>query len=309
VGTAGAALGLLAACVDLGGLGGGVPPPADAPFDLAEAAPSAEASAAARFCGAEAGALFCDDFDDVDAAPGARWLGFLGVTPGVLLSGTGALTLGGPYPPVSPPLTLELLVDRNPGDSRSMAMLDQIVSSTQRGVEFAADVRQVELLDRRAPLDDGGTVPPLTIALLGLGVPSATNTVGASLRLGAEQLVLVAGVQTSTTEWTSGAVIPFGFVSAMRATWIRIHLAVGERDAVSARLTAATGASASLCPTTKAVAATWASLPLGSAACITLADDLVPLAGRSVAAVLGTTLEVPARARVQIDNARVDGIP
>jgi hypothetical protein len=43
--------------------------------------------------------------------------------------------------------------------------------------------------------------------------------------------------------------------------------------------------------------------------CITLVDSLVPLRDQIVAAVLGTALEVPMKARVQFDNVVVDGIP
>lgn len=321
----------LAACVDLDGLGGGVRPIADASD---EAAPL-DAAGAGRFCASADAALFCDDFDDEgDGAPGARWLGLEGVVPGTLLSGDAGISRGAsPYTPSSPPFALDVFVGRSPGDPRAMAFLDQVVTTPDgRAVEFVAEVRLIELFGANAgpgdagTTDDGGAdaggddsgadasggdggaaIPPVRIPIMGIGTV-ATTSVGASLWLSDSRLELRSGVQSFDTKQTASAsVANFGFLSAMRSAWITFHLVVGEREVVEARVAAATGLAAK-CPTSKAVAAAWSSLPLWSSGCIDLLDELLPLDGQLIAAVLGVTFDPMGRARIQFDNARVDAI-
>ena len=53
----------------------------------------------------------------------------------------------------------------------------------------------------------------------------------------------------------------------------------------------------------------WSSLPVGTALCVALVDELLPIDDKLVAVILSNIVSGAGRARMQFDDVRVDALP
>lgn len=315
------------ACYDVDGLRGGTRPGV-APEDAAPPAVVEEAGASG-FC-AQAGdaALFCDDFDQpLDQPFEERWKGLPPSIPGVLLNGDARVERGSgvDISPTSKPYGVAVSLD-NPTQGRTSGLLTHSVGKTgARAAEVAVALHASELTSLFvAPTDAGASgvdagadagdaaapdparPPRVTVLSMGSLGPS---TFGASLYLRPNALELRSGIQGSDIETTAAAqVAAFDYQSVLKVGWVTLHIAIGPRELVVQRVTEAVGVAPN-CPSTKAVAAAWGSLPISRSACIAMSDALLPLEERDLTLAVGGTMDNPARVRLFYDDALLRALP
>lgn len=327
------------ACVDLESLGSGVRSDVDA---------NAGSDASTRFCVADSGALFCDDFDDPDLEPSALWPGAEAVLPSPASVGNArferVLTSTS-----SPPFAVGFIARRERDERRPFVAFGRELGAlpAARAIALAAEVRLEELTDLELPNDAGDAadagdagdagdasdadssadaasdsasdadaglprpnpnvvdVPDPHVPVIGL-LSIGADVSGVQAVLSGDRLFVVAGGSQATLSRVPVGTIDY--LEASKLAWIRLVLFVGEPEVVEQTLRARTGNPDITCPRTPAVAALWASLPVGAARCIEAPDGFAGLAARRLAATIGVGLDTASSARVSIDSVRVDAI-
>ena len=288
------------ACYDVDVLRGGARP------TTSVAPPAVDASVAgarAGFCATVPDALLCDDFDDPEEVAFARWRGVDGMIPGVLVQGDAGLwRSGGDAAPPSPPNALDLTLASD--EARTTVLLSAASRPKREGfVELSAAFRLLEASLGDGLSREGGAADVLRpqVAVLALGAVGV-RLVGATLLLSPDSLELRAGAQINEIQGTSRVTFSrASYDRLLRDSWGRIHLAVGARQAVTARATGATGAEV-VCPASAAVAAAWTDLVRGAAACIPLEDGVVPVTERDFIAVVGGTVDERSVVHEMVDD-------
>lgn len=299
---------LVAACYDVDALRGGVRPGTalDAgPFDVA-------APRVPGFCEQQDGAAFCDDFDQPDDVPlEARWTGFAPIVPGVLLVGDASVSRGpGTIEPLSPPSVLRIQADSDAG-VRVVGMVVTItpeLGPEARALELTADLHGPELLsylDRGIDpkVEEAGVEDPRApfVSVAGLGT-SVIDPIGATLVLSPGGLALGSGLQAEETVSTARQLVArYEYAQVLRFGWLRVVLVAGERETVMAHVGRELGVEPT-CPSTSAVAAAWASVPVKRVGCIPVDARFLPLAGKPAGIVLGGSYRDAARVRLELDN-------
>ena len=303
-----------AACYDLDVLRGGARPQPDGGTEPPSPPPSPPPRGSdAGFCERAEDAIFCEDFDSPDADLADRWISVDGGVTGVVVEGWASVSREDPVlRPLSPPRALALELETRDGGRAAVVLTREGLAPAAEAVELSAAFRfstLTALTDAGAPVPKLPTSSPLgsvdapRLAVLSLGVPGVDRQ-GITLELAPESLEMRTGMATSSLDAGAGLrvrVADFDFGSVMNATWLRFHAAIGARDVVLARATAATGG-APTCPEGPVVAVAWSALPLGRSACVVLGQDLLPLAGRPLAVVLGGALRTPSRVRGGVDD-------
>jgi hypothetical protein len=308
-----------AACYDVDALRGGVRP--GRLIEAAADASDADASRAIGFCEQNDAALFCDDFDQPEDVPlTSRWNGFEPVVPGVFLVNDAGVSRGASsITPRSAPFVLRTFGDSTAKSGTVGFVVGSIpeLGPEVRAVELSAAVHVPELfsylpdgLDPRE-VEAGAEDPRApSVRVLGIGA-SLIDPIGAALVVSPGALVLRAGVQGEGSEVLGTGnqlVARYEFKRLLGVGWLRFTIVVGERALVEPYVAKTIG-SAPSCPSVLAVAVGWSSVPVGSSACIPLADRVLPLAGKASAFVLGTSFVEPARVRIELDDVLLRGLP
>lgn len=130
------------ACVDLDALGSGGERPKDA------------GGVAERFCGPDAGALFCDDFDEPERQPGDLWPGLPGILPSPSVAGAAGFervsASVGRVPASSAPHAVSFFARYEPGEPRPLVAFSRAfeVGEVSGGaVVLSADLLLEELTE------------------------------------------------------------------------------------------------------------------------------------------------------------------
>ena len=273
---------------------------------------ASDASDAGSFCARADGSLFCEDFD-VDEPVGARWSGVGGglVPPVASRNATGSrFEEASSSAPASLRIVASSADDKN---SSYFFLVHELGAVPHRGLLLSADVRVLAMTDRRdasAPPDDSGasSFPSPRTSVMGLLATAGTTASGAQIMVSSGFVAIYAGTILSDVGRSVVPVAEFDVLGASRIAWLRVSLAVGQRDAVLARAKQAIGVDV-VCPDTKAVAIAWPSVPLQTAGCVAVDDVLADLSSRSAGLDLGLGLGDPADATVLLDSVRVDPIP
>lgn len=304
------------ACYDVAALQGGVRPGGTIDASPPDAEPPTVALPPG-FCGSfSPRALFCETFDE-DVPLTDRWNGAGGgAYPPVLVIGDSTVARVVDASASSPPGVLSVLADTKSHDRRGGFVINGFAVTDAKAVELSVSVRSpsfelyTDLGKDGGPIESGGhTVLPPVVNILAFGVVDV-NSVVATLYLSRNALQLRSGllVGSDTSATTSVLVARFDYANILRSAYVRLHVAIGPPEIVAERVAEATGA-VPLCPGTAAVAAAWGSLPIGRTACVELDPRVLPLAGREVAAVVGASLDGPARVHLLYDDVAVRALP
>ncbi len=272
--------------------------------DDASADAAAPATADAGYCArAEAGTLFCEDFDD-DGPPFARWKGFLGAFPPSRAEDASAeRTTDLSH---TTPASLRVQARRSGASAYAYLVTELDDVRGARAIAMTARAKILAWTDDRdaAFLDPSHPNPRANI--FGIAAAKGPLAVGAQLMFSSQLLGVYAG-SLADTAVTDVATAPFDYEGASRIAWISVHLAIGQPQA--ARAHAATAGREPTCPDAPAVAIVWASVPLRDALCIPVDAVFADLSTQALAVNLGLGLGDDATASVALDTFHVWGLP
>ncbi len=298
------------ACVDLESLGNGT--------RAGDASVDAQLETSGTSCPTDAAPLFSDDFDDPDVDAAARWPG----APGFIISPTHIGNAGfariAPGEPRSnsPPYAVEFSARRAAGEALPFILFAKDLGPKgvrSPAVALSADVKveELALAADSGTIDAAGSFPgappgPRT-SVLGL-VSLVPGLDGVQAVFSPTSVELVSG----NSDRSLAKVVVVSSASLLTVTfaaqWMRVGLVVGPPELVE-KFARRQSLSAVVCPRTRpAVAAMWASLPLGSVACVEADDGFVNVPEQRLGATTGTAIDLPGSVRVRVDSVRVEEV-